>query len=152
MMLTHAFAKSVENASAVNARQQNVRRPLGGQALTKASKPDPRSYRRKHLAEKILPSRSALEGERKQVTALFADVKEPTDLAELWPMDLVARERARQDPAKRWTSLGQGPTMSECTRPSLPSRFGMEYALVIEPRGGLVRCARNWDTIIWSTI
>jgi len=30
--------------------------------------PDPRSYTPKHLAEKILTSRSALEGERKQVT------------------------------------------------------------------------------------
>jgi class 3 adenylate cyclase len=28
-----------------------------------------------HLAEKILTSRSALEGERKQVTVLFADLK-----------------------------------------------------------------------------
>ena len=36
--------------------------------------PDPRSYTPNHLAEKILTSRSALEGERKQVTALFADV------------------------------------------------------------------------------
>jgi len=29
----------------------------------------------KHLAEKILTSKSALEGERKQVTVLFADLK-----------------------------------------------------------------------------
>jgi class 3 adenylate cyclase len=34
----------------------------------------PLSYTPKHLAEKILTSRSALEGERKQVTVLFADV------------------------------------------------------------------------------
>src|SRR5215467_13256515 len=32
----------------------------------------PRSYTPKHLADKILTSRSALEGERKQVTVLFA--------------------------------------------------------------------------------
>ena len=44
--------------------------------------PDPRSYTPKHLAEKILTSRSALEGERKQVTVLFADVKGSMDLAE----------------------------------------------------------------------
>jgi hypothetical protein len=43
---------------------------------------DPRSYTPKHLAEKILTSRSALEGERKQVTVLFADVKGSMDLAE----------------------------------------------------------------------
>jgi class 3 adenylate cyclase/tetratricopeptide (TPR) repeat protein len=34
----------------------------------------------KHLAEKILTSRSALEGERKQVTVLFADIKDSTEL------------------------------------------------------------------------
>ncbi len=36
---------------------------------------DPRDYTPKHLADKILQSKSALEGERKQVTVLFADVK-----------------------------------------------------------------------------
>src|SRR5437870_4733832 len=43
--------------------------------------PVPRSYTPKHLAEKILTSRSAIEGERKQVTVLFADVKGSTELA-----------------------------------------------------------------------
>jgi class 3 adenylate cyclase len=33
-----------------------------------------------YLAEKILTSRSALEGERKQVTVLFADIKDSTEL------------------------------------------------------------------------
>jgi len=36
----------------------------------------------KHLANKILQSKSALEGERKQVTVLFADVKGSMELAE----------------------------------------------------------------------
>jgi class 3 adenylate cyclase/tetratricopeptide (TPR) repeat protein len=36
----------------------------------------------KHLADKILHSKSALEGERKQVTVLFADVKGSMELAE----------------------------------------------------------------------
>ena len=36
---------------------------------------DPRAYTPPHLAEKILGSRCVLEGERKQVTVLFADVK-----------------------------------------------------------------------------
>jgi uncharacterized protein YbjQ (UPF0145 family) len=35
----------------------------------------PETYTPKHLAEKILTSKSALEGERKQVTVLFADLK-----------------------------------------------------------------------------
>ena len=34
----------------------------------------PKSYTPKHLAEKILTTRSAIEGERKIVTVLFADV------------------------------------------------------------------------------
>ena len=38
------------------------------------SPPEPRSYTPRHLADKILTTRSALEGERKQVTVLFADV------------------------------------------------------------------------------
>ncbi len=39
---------------------------------------DPRSYTPKHLADKILQSKSAIEGERKQVTVLFADAKNRT--------------------------------------------------------------------------
>ncbi|MFQ5896985.1 MAG: adenylate/guanylate cyclase domain-containing protein [Candidatus Methylomirabilia bacterium] len=35
----------------------------------------PEAYTPRHLAEKILTSKSALEGERKQVTVLFADLK-----------------------------------------------------------------------------
>jgi class 3 adenylate cyclase/tetratricopeptide (TPR) repeat protein len=44
--------------------------------------PEPRSYTPKHLADKILQSKSALEGERKQVTVLFADVRGSMELAE----------------------------------------------------------------------
>ena len=40
----------------------------------------PLSYTPPHLAEKILTSRRALEGERKQVTILFADLKGSTEL------------------------------------------------------------------------
>src|SRR5262245_5498371 len=38
------------------------------------------SYTPKHLAERILNSRAAIEGERKQVTVLFADLKGSTEL------------------------------------------------------------------------
>ncbi len=48
---------------------------------TPAAPPDPRSYTPKHIAEKILSSRSALEGERKQVTVLFADLVGYTTLS-----------------------------------------------------------------------
>ncbi len=40
----------------------------------------PQAYTPKHLAEKILTSKSALEGERKQVTVLFADLKGSMEL------------------------------------------------------------------------
>jgi class 3 adenylate cyclase len=40
----------------------------------------PLAYTPQHLTEKILTSRSALEGERKQVTVCFADIKDSTEL------------------------------------------------------------------------
>src|SRR5712691_10682601 len=40
----------------------------------------PRAYTPAHLTEKILAARAALEGERKQVTVLFADLKGSTEL------------------------------------------------------------------------
>ena len=56
----------------------------------------PFSYTPKHLAEKILTSRAALEGERKQVTVLFADIKGSMALLE----DLDPEEARRIiDPA-----------------------------------------------------
>jgi class 3 adenylate cyclase/tetratricopeptide (TPR) repeat protein len=55
-----------------------------GTALTGAATPRqfgaPEAYTPKHLAEKILTSKSALEGERKQVTVLFADLKGSMEL------------------------------------------------------------------------
>src|SRR5438067_11613077 len=45
---------------------------------TSPSAPD--SYTPRHLAEKILTSKAALEGERKQVTVLFADLKGSMEL------------------------------------------------------------------------
>jgi class 3 adenylate cyclase len=49
---------------------------------TRASEPErvPLAYSPAHLAEKILTSRSTLEGERKQVTVLFADLKGSMEL------------------------------------------------------------------------
>ena len=40
----------------------------------------PESYTPRHLAEKIITSKAGLEGERKQVTVLFADLKGSTEL------------------------------------------------------------------------
>ena len=43
---------------------------------------EPRAYTPRHLVEKILAQKSALEGERKLVTVLFADVARSMELAE----------------------------------------------------------------------
>ena len=42
----------------------------------------PAAYTPRHLAERILTTRAALEGERKQVTVLFCDIANSTALAE----------------------------------------------------------------------
>ncbi len=46
----------------------------------KDQEPPPISYTPQYLTEKILTSRSAFEGERKQVTICFADIKDSTEL------------------------------------------------------------------------
>jgi predicted ATPase/class 3 adenylate cyclase len=51
-------------------------------AVPPPNPPEPRSYTPRHLVEKILASKSALEGERKPVTVLFADVARSMELAE----------------------------------------------------------------------
>ena len=52
--------------------------PAQPTAPRRFSSPD--TYTPKHLAEKILTSKVALEGERKQVTVLFADLKGSMEL------------------------------------------------------------------------
>ena len=62
---------------------------LAASSAVKTPEREPRSYTPKHLADKILRSKSALEGERKQVTVLMVDVKGSVELsgqldAEAW--------------------------------------------------------------------
>jgi class 3 adenylate cyclase/tetratricopeptide (TPR) repeat protein len=47
-----------------------------------AARPEPRVYTPPHLAQKILTSHAALEGERKQVTVLFCDMANSTELVQ----------------------------------------------------------------------
>ena len=54
----------------------------GAHLAAPAITPEPRSYTPRHLVEKILASQSALRGERKLVTVLFADVVRSMELAE----------------------------------------------------------------------
>lgn len=59
-----------------------------GQGLTSSKKISatdfyrPQTYTPKHLADKILTTRSSIEGERKVLTVLFADVAKYTEMAE----------------------------------------------------------------------
>ena len=56
--------------------------PAAVPAVVQARPPDagPRAYIPTHLAEKIVTARPILPGERKQVTVLFADLKDSTEL------------------------------------------------------------------------
>src|SRR5262245_11091761 len=58
----------------------SVAAPAAASALVQAQAP--LAYTPPYLAEKILTTRSALEGERRQVTVLFADLKGSTELIE----------------------------------------------------------------------
>jgi len=54
--------------------------PVSAEATVPSRFASPEAYTPKHLAEKILTSKTALEGERKQVTVLFADLKGSMEL------------------------------------------------------------------------
>jgi class 3 adenylate cyclase/tetratricopeptide (TPR) repeat protein len=51
-------------------------------AGARAAQRQPRDYTPRHLVDKILKSKSAMEGERKRVTVLFADIAGSLELAE----------------------------------------------------------------------
>ena len=75
-------SRETSPARTVAARTPRARSSVTcGQRFTSEPARDPRAYTPKHLADKILQSKSALEGERKQVTVLFADVKGSMELA-----------------------------------------------------------------------
>ena len=54
--------------------------PVAPGVVTQRRFTSPETYTPKHLVEKILTSKAALEGERKQVTVLFADMKGSMEL------------------------------------------------------------------------
>jgi hypothetical protein len=69
---THKFCKECGQGLAVGTGITQVASPI----------PSPASYTPRHLAERILTTRAALEGEHKQVTVLFCDLVNSTGLAE----------------------------------------------------------------------
>ena len=55
-------------------------KPVAAPPIAAATAVSPQRYTPSYLADKILSSRHALEGERKQVTVLFADMKGSLEL------------------------------------------------------------------------
>ncbi|MFQ5874022.1 MAG: adenylate/guanylate cyclase domain-containing protein, partial [Dehalococcoidia bacterium] len=58
----------------------DLRRPA--EAVSALRRGEPQAYTPRHLADKILTTRPTMEGERKQVTVLFADVSGFTSISE----------------------------------------------------------------------
>src|SRR5262245_16134297 len=80
-----SFASTCPSCGFLNEGSEKFCGGCGKSLTATASRVEPRfsspqTYTPKHLAEKILMSKSALEGERKQVTVLFADLKGSMEL------------------------------------------------------------------------
>src|SRR5262245_59298792 len=83
--------------------------PVSAESARRPRFPTPESYTPKHLAERIINSKAGLEGERKQVTVLFADLK--------GSMELLADrdpEEARKNGAHFRPARGAAPTHAGC--------------------------------------
>ena len=72
------LTSTCQSCGAANPPAQKFCGACGTALGARAATPD--NYTPKHLVEKILTSRAALEGERKQVTILFADLKGSMEL------------------------------------------------------------------------
>ena len=113
-----------------------------GQAVTAGTaapdgSPAPETYTPKHLAEKILTSKAALEGERKQVTVLFADLKGSMELlADRDPEEarkildpVLERDDGRRPPLRGHREPGDGRwdhgALRRAARPRGPRRASL---------------------------
>src|SRR5262244_3125637 len=74
LVWTGAEVSALHSTAGATASAQGKALPPGSQDRL------PLAYTPQYLAEKILTSKSTLEGERKQVTVLFADLKDSTEL------------------------------------------------------------------------
>lgn len=100
-------------------------------SLTQRQDRDPASYTPQHLAEKILITRSALEGERKQVTVLFCDLacaRRQWDAAEGWLQQTLPLSQTIGNPTQLWqTYRALGEFHTEAKRPE-PARQSYQAA------------------------
>ena len=100
-----------------------------GAPFTGGASREPSAYTPEHLARKILRSKAALEGERKQVTVMFADVKGSMELAEtLDPEEWHQPARALlRDPDRGRSSQFEG-TVNQYTGDGIMALFGAPIA------------------------
>ena len=103
-----------------------------------AEAPDPRDYTPRHLAEKILNQKAALEGERKHVTVLFADLADSTALAEAIGPDAMhtVMDRAFRSISEQIHRF-EG-TVNQFTGDGVMALFGAPLALEDAPRRAVV--------------
>ena len=86
--MTLPYAGSADWRLAIEVSPVPAGEPAPGEVLPRVRDPagspprfaSPETYTPKHLAERIINSKAALEGERKQVTVLFADLKGSMEL------------------------------------------------------------------------
>ena len=107
-------------------------------APAEPEEPKPRDYTPRHLAQKILRDKAALEGERKHVTVLFADLADSTQLAEqLGPEDMHSlMDRAFQRILGRVHHY-EG-TVNQFTGDGVMALFGAPLALEDAPRRAVI--------------
>jgi class 3 adenylate cyclase/tetratricopeptide (TPR) repeat protein len=100
---------------------------------------DPRSYTPRHLAERILGQKSALEGERKHVTVLFADLADSTALIErLGDPEEMHRLLDRAFKHMLEQVHGYEGTINQFTGDGAMALFGAPLALEGAPRRAIV--------------
>jgi class 3 adenylate cyclase len=96
--------------------------------------PDPRSYTPRHLAERILVSKAALEGERKHVTVLFADLADSTALAGRLDPEAMHQLMDRAFGHMLKAVHGYEATVNQFTGDGIMALFGAPIALEDAPR------------------
>ena len=114
----------------------------------------PRAYTPPYLAEKILTSRSALEGERKQVTVLFADLKGSTEL--IADLDPEAARRLLDPALERMMDAVhrfEG-TVNQVLGDGIMALFGAQWPMKTTPCGPVTppwpcrrRCSRYAEEV-----
>jgi hypothetical protein len=104
--------------------------PAGAAALSSPRRfASPQQYTPKHLAERILLSKEALEGERKQVTVLFADLKGSMEL--LADRDPEEARKLLEPPRNSgiWNYSCCCPASGSISAPATVSRSNMRHAV-----------------------